>query len=270
MSTGKISLAFKLEHLRDKLASTHRVAKYEYMQYYTSCKPEINKINTGSFWDIQLSKQTNRYKTSPIEQHRISLIAKEIFKLSKNNKIKLLDVGIGNALIEDRVYGSKNIEIFGVDISDYAIHKAKSKFRGIFKLGSITKLSFEKSMFDVVVSEVLEHIPPPFTFRALSEISRVLAPEGYLLLSIPVNENLKEMVTKKRINPNQHAREYTKNIIKTELRLSGFVVYGITELYAFPDNYFIKSFFIKFIRLFTNKILSKLQVNNLIIFAQKK
>lgn len=273
MSTGKIFSEFNAEEKRDMLAKDARCSKEKFRKYYTyrTLGSEIGKINSGKFWDCELLKQQERNTNNYIEKHRLDIISKEIIKISGYKETKLLDVGIGNALIENKIYEHKNIKLSGIDISDYAIKKANSSFNGVFVLGQINKIPFSDRYFDIVVaSEVLEHIPPSLTFQALSEIFRVLKPGGNLLISIPINENLKELIINKGINPNKHAREYTKNIIKMELKLGGFKIYKINELYAFSNNYWIKSCFIKFIRLFTISLFSGLGVNNLVVFARKK
>lgn len=104
-------------------------------------------------------------------------------------KQKILDAGCGmglNAFLAVR----KNHTVTGVDTDKQKItlalqmKKAKRYASGRFIVDDLTKLSLPPNSFDVVMCfEVLEHIK--HDHKALSEISRVLRPNGKLFLSVP-------------------------------------------------------------------------------------
>jgi SAM-dependent methyltransferase len=85
---------------------------------------------------------------------------------------RVLDVGSGQGALQDLVS-----DFTGLDISSTAArfyHKP-------FVAGSATELPFPDDSFDAVWTiDVLEHVPQPE--KALSEIRRVLRPDGYLFL----------------------------------------------------------------------------------------
>lgn len=55
----------------------------------------------------------------------------------------------------------------------------------------LTQIDFPDNSFDVIFcSHVLEHIPNDS--KAISELSRVLTPEGWMLLAVPIKEGLKK------------------------------------------------------------------------------
>ena len=99
---------------------------------------------------------------------------------------KVLDIASGEG------YGSNLIakyaqEVVGVDISQDAIDHAQKKYSSknlCFQVGSVLNIPFEPEVFDVVVSfETIEHISDHR--KMISEIKRVLKPDGVLIISTP-------------------------------------------------------------------------------------
>lgn len=110
--------------------------------------------------------------------------------------------------------------VMGVDLSEYAINHAseKNKKDNIeYRLGDATKLEFlpSESCDRVVSFETIEHIEDDRTF--VREISRVLKPEGLLILGTP--RKVGDMV----INP-YHVREYSKSELESLLFSEGFFI----------------------------------------------
>lgn len=107
----------------------------------------------------------------------------EQFTLGK----RVLDFGCGSG------YGSAQIarkaaHVTAIDVAEDAIAYAKTRFPSenlIFRaIDSSVPLPFDDSSFDIVLSfQVFEHVSN--TSRYLSEIRRVLAPQGQLLLVTP-------------------------------------------------------------------------------------
>jgi SAM-dependent methyltransferase len=73
------------------------------------------------------------------------------------------------------------------DFSPVAIRQATQRNQSerlTFAVGDIQRIAHPDARFDVVVScETIEHVPDPL--RAVSELARVLAPGGWLLLTSP-------------------------------------------------------------------------------------
>lgn len=104
--------------------------------------------------------------------------------LVKNKKV--LDIASGEG------YGSFFISQFaesveGVDISHEAVTYAQQKYQSdnlSFSQGSATDLAFPDHSFDVVISfETVEHLAEQE--QMMSELRRVLKPEGCLIISSP-------------------------------------------------------------------------------------
>jgi ubiquinone/menaquinone biosynthesis C-methylase UbiE len=120
----------------------------------------------------------------------------------------VLDIGCGSG------HGSNTLapkfkEVYGVDISNEAIQYAKDNWQlpNIkFSTGDSLNIPFPENQFDVVVAfEVFEHLSDWRKF--LSEIKRVLKPNGLVYISTP-NKTLYSPGTKKPINPH-HVFEMT-------------------------------------------------------------
>ena len=84
---------------------------------------------------------------------------------------------------------------YGLDISESAINYARrlAAHKGVaerlqFQTGCLMNLPFASNSLDVVIaSEVVEHLPRPERF--FEELSRVLAPGGQLLVTVPAESH---------------------------------------------------------------------------------
>ena len=83
-------------------------------------------------------------------------------------------------------------QAIGVDVAEAALRRARSRHPGVeFLLVPLDgPLPFEDGSFDLVwASEVIEHVSD--TARWLSEVRRVLAPAGRLLVTTPSHGRLR-------------------------------------------------------------------------------
>ena len=101
-------------------------------------------------------------------------------------KCKVLDAasgdGYGSAILASRAQS-----VTGIDLNKEAVMEASRKYFNVnleFVHGDVAAMPFADNSFDRVVSfETIEHIPDQKKF--LSEVRRVLKPEGVLILSSP-------------------------------------------------------------------------------------
>jgi len=135
--------------------------------------------NKKRFYD----KYNKDYYQERIKYYSKIHMIKYIKYLRKKRKIKWLDVGCGlGFLIKEAV--DEGIDCYGIDISEYAVANAIVKDR--VRLGSITEIPFKNGSFDVVSAfDVIEHVHPKDTEKAISEIYRVLKNDGLLILTTP-------------------------------------------------------------------------------------
>jgi 2-polyprenyl-3-methyl-5-hydroxy-6-metoxy-1,4-benzoquinol methylase len=120
---------------------------------------------------------------------RLDFIARQIQKIRRNS-LCILNVGIGEGYLEDRLLGSGH-EVFAVDLDPRSVERMTA--RGVrAQVGRIEQMPFPASEFDVVVtSEVLEHLSEEEGQQALIEVHRVLKPNAVYLGTVPCDEDLK-------------------------------------------------------------------------------
>ncbi len=113
-------------------------------------------------------------------QYRLLQIAQ------KNPGCRLLDIGCNDGEFTSEF--AKRIsaeEIFGVDVYEPAIKKAKNRGINVFKVDlNKGRLPFQSNFFDVILcNQVAEHLIDQDNL--FSEIARVLKPKGFLYISVP-------------------------------------------------------------------------------------
>jgi ubiquinone/menaquinone biosynthesis C-methylase UbiE len=116
-----------------------------------------------------------------IEKKRVKAILNLLGIYSRGDCILEVGCGGGN-ILEKTPMG----ELFGVDISDFIIRKAKKKLGKKVHLfqANAQNLPFKDQIFkQVICSEVLEHLIDPYL--SLQEIARILSPKGIAVISVP-------------------------------------------------------------------------------------
>ena len=104
------------------------------------------------------------------------------------------------------------------------------------------ELPFADASFDAVLScGVLEHVeddsPDGSEARSLSEIRRVLRPEGFLLIYyLPQRASWQEALTRRLDLGYSHSRRFTCREISDLLRTSGYRVKRVRRANLFPRN----------------------------------
>lgn len=254
----KINEAFKLEKKRSKLAKKNDLSNLR--KLYERGLPEIENNNTSILWDTLNKRDDLNINPNYMELDKLLWVSKNI----KNNS-KVLNIGFGSGNLEEILWKSnKSLDWEGIDISGKSVKTASFKFPSYkFKVSNIEKLDYGKDIFDTVVAlEVLEHISPSKILKVLTIIQDTLKSGGVIIISVPLNENLKKMI-KKGINPNAHVREYTEELILAELKMAGFDIKKTRLIYAFRRYYKFKS-------LIVNYLLKGIRhPNGIIIVAQK-
>lgn len=225
---------------------------------YSGDFAKIKNKNNEKFWDKHFTKELSLKDQDKMTKEKIKIL----ISLIPKKKVKLLDVGFGQGYFEEEIINQNlKVEITGIDISLSAVMRARKKFKGTYFYGNLlnTRKKFKKNSFDVISAiEVIEHISPENIFDFFDSLKTLLKPDGVILISIPINEGLRN----KTKNPSGHVRDYRFEILAKELELSGFTVSKKKVLYAFEDNYHLKSFLAKF-------LINRWQPNNLTLKAVK-
>jgi SAM-dependent methyltransferase len=103
-------------------------------------------------------------------------VAKDIIKyfgLKPGHKV--LDVGCAKGfLVKDLLCTLPGLEVFGLDISEYAIKNAPHEVAGRLYMGSADHLPFPDGAFDCVISlDTVHNLPRDRAMAALQEIQRL-------------------------------------------------------------------------------------------------
>ena len=110
--------------------------------------------------------------------------------------MRALDVGCGKGfLVKDLMLECPGLEVFGLDVSLYAIVNAPEELAGRLHLGTAEKLPFAGKAFDCVLSiNTIHNLPRPRAIRALGEIERVSKTnKSFVVVDSYLNEEQKQL-----------------------------------------------------------------------------
>lgn len=250
-----------IEILRNFYAKNEDLLNFK--KTYSGRYSEIPNKNSSFFWNNKFSSIIeNAFGNGidPMTQDKIN----DVIVWMKNSEGRLLDIGVGLGQLEEKLtIKNKKISFYGVDTSNYAIDWVKKRVSGKFYNSSIFDKEFDKEFFDIIIClEFLEHVSPQNTLSLLKKINKMLKVNGLLIISVPLNEGLEEML-KNNVNPNSHVRIYFPSVINTELCLSGFNIVNTKCYFAFRNMYKIKSFI-------SNYIFKNLKKPNNVLIMSKK
>jgi SAM-dependent methyltransferase len=128
----------------------------------------------------------------------------------------ILNAGAGDGLYSDLLLAIPGVEqVTEIDVSYESCARLKQDSRQKFVAASLTAVPLADETVDLILcSEVLEHIVDDG--RALDELKRVLAPGGWLLISVP---------TPPAVDDPAHVREgYTRDELSGMLAARGLEV----------------------------------------------
>jgi len=163
----------------------------------------------------------------------------------------ILDAGCGRGWVSLEL-AKRGFEVVDVDLSDERISEAKALFKSenipvpLIK-ASLTNLPLKDAAFNSVIScDVIEHIPD--VELAFLELSRVVAPDGNLCLTIPngfgsagiISDIIFPAIGKGRKGiEHEHVQKFTVNNIKTLAEYYHFKVTRFINLQALTPFYAI-------------------------------
>lgn len=103
--------------------------------------------------------------------------------------LKVLDIGCGHGILTDQLESNSSWTIDGADLNLTALKMGQAG-RGKKYFYDITEHHPDMvEIYDaVLLFDVLEHIPEPRVF--LDSVVRHVAPEGYIILNVPANQEL--------------------------------------------------------------------------------
>ena len=181
----------------DFMSVLHKSTPRDYLarvndpEYPKAKAAELAKKFGYEYWDgdRRICYGGYRYLEGRWEQVA-SAIAKH-YKLPKRPKI--LDIGCGKGyLLYDFLKVIPEAEVYGIDISEYAIANSKAEIRSHLTVGNATSLPWEDNTFDLVISINTLHCLHAYDLDiAIREMERVGKANKYLCVESYRNEEEK-------------------------------------------------------------------------------
>lgn len=110
-------------------------------------------------------------------------IAKDIItRYNLKAGMRVLDIGCAKGfLVKDLMKACPGLEVFGLDISEYALKHAEPETIGRLHLGNAKHLPFPDKSFDAVIAiNILHNLPRHECLTAIKEVQRVSKGNSYI------------------------------------------------------------------------------------------
>lgn len=181
----------------DFMSSLHRSTTRDYLarvndtEFPKAKAAELSKQWGYDYWDGDRRICYGGYRYMEGRWEKVARALVEHYQLKPGDKI--LDVGCGKAfLLYDFTKVIPDLNIHGIDISDYAIEHAKEEVKNRLQVGSATALPYPDDYFDLVYSITTLHNLHNYDLdRALREIERVGKKNKYICVESYRNETEK-------------------------------------------------------------------------------
>jgi SAM-dependent methyltransferase len=140
------------------------------------------------YWDGDRRINYGGYKYMPGRWEKVARAMADHYGIKPGDKI--LDVGCGKGfLLYDFTLVVPGVEIYGIDVSQYAIDNAKEEVRDRLQVGNATKLPWPDQHFDLVYSlNTLHNLHAYDLDPALREMERVGKKNKYICVESYRNE----------------------------------------------------------------------------------
>ncbi len=174
-----------------KSISRNYLARVNDPEYPKAKAAELAKQFAFDYWDGDRRICYGGYRYI---EGRWEKVAREIANhYTLPSKSKILDIGCGKGfLLYDFLKVIPNAEVYGIDISEYAIANCHPEIRSRLQLGNATKLPWPDNTFDLVISiNTLHNLYAYDLDMALREIERVAKKHKYVCVESYRNEEEK-------------------------------------------------------------------------------
>ena len=178
----------------DFMSQIHKSSKRDYLarvndtEYPKEKATKLAREWGYDYWDGDRRINYGGYKYIEGRWEKIARKMIETYDLKPGSKI--LDVGCGKGFL---LYDFKKIdptfEVYGLDISQYAIKNSKEEIKKNLILGNASKIPFKENTFDLVISiNTLHNLYNYELMSALKEIERVGKNKKYICVESYRNE----------------------------------------------------------------------------------
>lgn len=178
----------------DFLSVVHKSTKRDYLarvndpDFPKAVAAERAKKWDFDYWDGDRRINYGGYKYMPGRWEKVAKAMADHYGIKAGDKI--LDVGCGKGfLLYDFTLVVPGVEVYGIDVSQYAIDNAKDEVRERLTVGNATKLPWPDQNFDLVYSlNTLHNLHCYDLDPALREIERVGRRNKYICVESYRNE----------------------------------------------------------------------------------
>lgn len=178
----------------DFLSVVHKSTKRDYLarvndpDFPKAVAAERAKKWDFDYWDGDRRINYGGYKYMPGRWEKVAKAMADHYGIKPGDKI--LDVGCGKGfLLYDFTLVVPGVEVYGIDISQYAIDNSKEEVRDRLQVGSATRLPWPDKHFDLVYSlNTLHNLHAYDLDPALREIERVGKKNKYICVESYRNE----------------------------------------------------------------------------------
>jgi SAM-dependent methyltransferase len=178
----------------DLLSAIHKSTQRDYLARVND--PDFPKAKAAAlakqwgfdYWDGDRKICYGGYRYMEGRWEKVARAMVEQYGIKPGDKI--LDVGCGKGfLLYDFTRVVPDLELHGIDISEYAIANAKEEIKGRLQLGNATSLPYPENYFDFVFSVTTLHNLHCYDLdKALREIERVSKKNKYICVESYRNE----------------------------------------------------------------------------------
>ena len=183
----------EVDFMKDLHKSTKRdyLARVNDKEFPKAKASKLAKMYDYDYWDGDRRICYGGYKYIPGRWEKVAKKFIDFYKLGSNSKI--LDIGCGKGyLLYDLKKLIPDCEIFGIDISRYAINNCKKEISKNLTIGSSCELPWGNNYFDLVISINTLHNLYCFELeKSLLEIERVGKQNKYICVESYRNEEEK-------------------------------------------------------------------------------
>ncbi len=182
---------------KDFMSIVHKSTKRDYLarvndpDYPKAKAAELAKKWDFDYWDGDRRICYGGYRYMEGRWEKVAKALADHYGLKPGDKI--LDVGCGKGfLLYDFTKVMPGLELWGIDISNYAIANAKEEIRDRLQVGNATSLPYPDHFFDLVISINCLHTLHNYELEnALREIERVGKKNKYICVESYRNESEK-------------------------------------------------------------------------------
>jgi protein-L-isoaspartate(D-aspartate) O-methyltransferase len=178
----------------DFMSPLHNSTQRDYLarvndpDYPKAKAAELAKQWAYDYWDGDRRINYGGYRYMEGRWEKVARLMVERYGLKPGDKI--LDIGCGKGfLLYDFTKVVPGIEVYGIDVSDYAIANSKEEVRDRLRVGSAVSLPWADNAFDFVYSiNTLHNLHNYDLDKALREMERVGKQNKYLCVESYRNE----------------------------------------------------------------------------------